>query len=218
MAFLTKITRHLSKKNVTMVTTYLYIMTLMVFLTVHLKSFGSVNIDHTSRSLDAETDVTKRAFKISDHDTAASKHDPAVGKQNMDKTDSRSGNKTRDGKETAKVSEIGQQQKVTDKKVPGTVDKDAKSKYSNVEIVHNFEFKMQREPLEMVWQNITEDGTFLIYSAYFDNIHGHPYVRALALNGNTFLPKFFCEITYGNDVIVTVKGTIWMLPDHHEKM
>ena len=95
---------------------------------------------------------------------------------------------------------------------------DFKSKYPNVEVVKNFEFDTSPEVKEGLFQNITKDGTFLLFSAFLDFIYGQPYIKILAINGNSFLPRFCCEITYtdGNPVITT-KGKIWMLPDHHEK-
>ncbi|XP_045184302.2 beta-1,4-galactosyltransferase galt-1-like [Mercenaria mercenaria] len=93
-----------------------------------------------------------------------------------------------------------------------------KSEYPNVEVVNNFHFDNTPDIKEGIFQNITEDGTFLLFSAYLDNINGQPYIKVLAINGNTYLPKFYCEVTNHNNFVVTTKGKIWMLPDHHEKI
>lgn len=91
-----------------------------------------------------------------------------------------------------------------------------KSKYPDVEVVKNPELTNIPIAQELMWQNISEDGTFMIFSAFVDRINGQPYIKALAINGNNFLPKFYCEMTYEHADTVTTKGKLWMLPDHHE--
>lgn len=94
----------------------------------------------------------------------------------------------------------------------------SRSKYPDVEIIDNFHFDITPDVRENLFQNITKDGTFLLFSAILDHINGQPYIKVLAINGNTFLPKFYCEVTYSGDAVVTTRGKIWMLPDHHEKI
>lgn len=92
------------------------------------------------------------------------------------------------------------------------------AKYTNpyLQIVPNLNIANNPEPKDLLWQKVMDNGTFLIFSAVMDYIYGQPYVRALAINGNYFMPKFYCELTYNNTDVVTTTGKMWMLPDHHE--
>lgn len=90
--------------------------------------------------------------------------------------------------------------------------------HKDVPVIENIIF-----PTKMIvaqdekWQRVTSDGKLYVFSAFFDILEGRPTVRILGINGNMYLPKPYCQFQFDKGEVMTVKGKVWMLPDHHEK-
>ena len=108
------------------------------------------------------------------------------------------------------------------KKIKNIVSKDDKSrdavKKQDVQIIENIRFPNKKlDAEEEIWQGVTSDGKLYVFSAFYEILDDRPSVRVLGINGNTYLPKPYCQFRFDSGEILTVKGRIWMLPDHHEK-
>lgn len=219
--------------------TYLYVLTLVVLIGSHVRLSKDYELRDSSlkryfkRSLseynnrggvytqDNDYDINKGDVVLKPLNYLNKRNDPfreMEGQHEHPAPDSSKDNpgKRMDGK--IGIDDDGVKDIVPEKKTQINKPRRATSKYPNVDIVDNFHFNTVPEVKKNIFQNITKDGTFLVFSAILDNINGQPYIKILAINGNTFLPKIYCEMTFETSVIVTTKGRIWMLPDHHEKM
>ena len=94
----------------------------------------------------------------------------------------------------------------------------SKNRYRDVQVIENILFPTPiLDPKDGLWQKVTSDGMLYVFSAFWEVNEGRPRVRVLGISGNTYLPKPYCQFQYANDDLGTVKGKVWMLPDHHEK-
>ena len=92
-------------------------------------------------------------------------------------------------------------------------------KYQDVKIIDNILFtNYSLDVTQETWRTVTSDRKLYVFSAFFEFYDDRPRVRVLGINGNEYLPKPYCQFGYQSGDIVTVKGTVWMLPDHHEKL
>ena len=93
-----------------------------------------------------------------------------------------------------------------------------KNRYRDVQVIENILFPTPiLDAKDGTWQKVTSDGMLYVFSAFWEVNEAKPRLRVLGINGNTYLPKPYCQFQYTSDDLVTVKGKVWMLPDHHEK-
>ena len=97
-------------------------------------------------------------------------------------------------------------------------DRRDKKRYRGVQVIENILFPRDIvDAKDDTWQKVTSDGMLFVFSAFWEMNEGSPRVRILGISGNTYLPKPYCQFQYAIDDLVTVKGKVWLLPDHHEK-
>lgn len=243
---LVKIVGFLTQRNLALFLTYFYIITFLVLIKLHkgteqdlswkdkntiLYMKRSLNVTkqnvpevrHVSFKKGAHNDVKKEARIVQnkkgqdDHIIElAQKPDADIGAERSKRDTQNERAKSVDRKKTQQVKKEIKASESKTADVKKTLMKS--TRYPNVEMIPNFKFNTTPPIREDTWQNIMADQTYLIFAAFYERSYGQPFVRGLVMNGNSYMPRFYCELTFNNDVIETVKGLKpWMLPDHHEK-
>ena len=100
-----------------------------------------------------------------------------------------------------------------------SIFRNTKNRYRDVQVIENILFpKPVLDARDGTWQKVTSDMMLFVFSTFWEVNEAKPRLRVQSVfNGNTYLPKPNCQFQYTSDDLVTVKGKMWMLPDHDEK-
>ncbi|KAL4216350.1 hypothetical protein ACF0H5_024077 [Mactra antiquata] len=215
------------KRNIALLLTYFYIFTLVLLVILYHETDSKLEEKEThkrpflKRSSLTNNEKERNGKKPEVDKTVVDKSKDAVVDKNDAKTIQKD-KQSENGKKLEQNNQINANRKLQDAgKKKKAIDPLARTGrvYKTAEKIANFKFNNTPPVKDAVWQNIMEDGTFMIFSAVLMNNSGaEPFIRGLAMNGNYYMPRFYCEYQYQDNSIVTVKGLKpWMLPDHHEK-
>ena len=199
LKILFRIQKRIYRKRVILSVLCAYAFTIVILLDFHLK----YTKDHFSQSLDVMPKISRSIKGLPDN---VKYNDPE--RANSDQLN--------DNNETIDMQKqeegIGQNfSSVGGQKV-------RKKLYTGVQVIENILFPIQDvQARDETWQMVTSDGKLYVFSAFYEVLDGKPAVRVLGLNGNMYLPKPYCQLQLEDDVMITVKGRVTMLPDHHEK-